>query len=533
MPVPAIPILPGGPFQGAPATVSTTIAIRPEPGAPCHKVTKITGYKDGGFALLAPYHSAKSGTLTKTLVDYRKRRFETNLEAMESFSATDRVKLSYHPDGFVQFSGENPRRIVSGRDPLTGEPKGLGIITNPMQSPVLTGPSFGVALWGLNDFDVQKGKSRGELIVFDQDDFVYEDCDESSWGSYGISFFIFTLYFQPYVRAICPRSFVMPLWLNQYQDGGRPFNLKVVRLGQQPFFLGAICFRRPGPKTEAASGWSIGSPGALAAGPIKPVLHAHYPADDWPESANSLDFGRWSPVKEDEPAAPSFGKDYSRLLERHEAELATRAARDLPELSFLRDASALLAEVIDGQLLLPQDLEDDPARVGVSTLALLGLRASRAIYLLLAAGYVSEARALVARLLATLHAASVLRDNPTSSAQRFIDGAGLADLAPDAWLQIVGSVDVSVADVAGMSLVEAPGGPRPGLGIAGQREPGRAKPLALVSASMVADLALLAHTIVRNDSSSRSLGVRLRGLKKAVTDTLERQPNDEQRGPRP
>jgi hypothetical protein len=99
-----------------------------------------------------------------------------------------------------------------------------------MQSPVLTGPTFGIALWGLNDFDVQKGRSRGELIVFDQDDFVYEGCDGSNWGSYGISFFIFTLYFQPYVRATGPRSFVMPLWLNQYQDGGRAFNLKVVRL---------------------------------------------------------------------------------------------------------------------------------------------------------------------------------------------------------------------------------------------------------------------------------------------------------------
>jgi hypothetical protein len=140
----SIPLLRPGPMHNVPPTVSTTVAIRPTVDGPVHKVTKVVGYKEGGLALLAPYHSARSGILTKTLLDYRQQNSRHSLEQAEVFSAGDRVKLSYHPDGFGQFSGERPGRIVSGRDPRSGEPRGLGIMTNPMDAPVMTGPAFGI-----------------------------------------------------------------------------------------------------------------------------------------------------------------------------------------------------------------------------------------------------------------------------------------------------------------------------------------------------------------------------------------------------
>jgi hypothetical protein len=59
-----------------------------------------------------------------------------------------RLKLSHHPDGFVQFSGEG---IVSGRDG-TGRPKGIGIMSFPLARPPRTGPSFACAIFGLDDF---------------------------------------------------------------------------------------------------------------------------------------------------------------------------------------------------------------------------------------------------------------------------------------------------------------------------------------------------------------------------------------------
>ena len=65
----AIPVLPAGPFYRAPRTVQTTLAVKPTPDGPARKVTKIISYREGGFGLLAPYHKAKQGFVTKTMVD--------------------------------------------------------------------------------------------------------------------------------------------------------------------------------------------------------------------------------------------------------------------------------------------------------------------------------------------------------------------------------------------------------------------------------------------------------------------------------
>lgn len=47
-----------------------------------------------------------------------------------------RLKVSHHPDGFLQFSGNE---IRSGRE-ATGAPNGIGIVSWPLHQPTL-GPS--------------------------------------------------------------------------------------------------------------------------------------------------------------------------------------------------------------------------------------------------------------------------------------------------------------------------------------------------------------------------------------------------------
>src|SRR5436190_17943309 len=122
---------------------ATTVCIRHD--GVIRKITKTVPYSDGGFALLVPYHSARVGYLTKMPVDYSKRG-EILVERAEivEYTADDRVKLSYHPDGFVQFSGERAGKIISGRDPDTGEPRGIGVLTNPMREPMASGPNCGM-----------------------------------------------------------------------------------------------------------------------------------------------------------------------------------------------------------------------------------------------------------------------------------------------------------------------------------------------------------------------------------------------------
>lgn len=86
------------------------------------------------------------------------------------YSASDRVKLSYHVDGFVQFSGENPQTIISGRDPVTKEPKGMGYESYPLATPITSGPSVGMTIWGLDEYlDVGHSKKNEHVLVFRQD----------------------------------------------------------------------------------------------------------------------------------------------------------------------------------------------------------------------------------------------------------------------------------------------------------------------------------------------------------------------------
>src|ERR1700677_305009 len=99
-----------------------TIAIRPDGQATfARKITKIIGLNGEGFSVLVPYHRARSGFLFKVPVDPAKvlkpGSSVVPWKACVAFTAEDRVKLSYHSDGFAQFSSEISGRITSGRDP--------------------------------------------------------------------------------------------------------------------------------------------------------------------------------------------------------------------------------------------------------------------------------------------------------------------------------------------------------------------------------------------------------------------------------
>jgi hypothetical protein len=131
-----------------------TIAIRPAPGEVARKITKIIGLNGTGFSVLTPYHKAKSGFLYKHRVNLLPLGTSAfSWSECVGFTAEDRAKLTYHVDGFAQFSSEVQGKIVSGRDPKTGEPKGLGIYVRSLKSPSVSGPSVGVQVWGIAEFD--------------------------------------------------------------------------------------------------------------------------------------------------------------------------------------------------------------------------------------------------------------------------------------------------------------------------------------------------------------------------------------------
>ncbi|MDF2700592.1 MAG: hypothetical protein K0Q49_2151 [Haloplasmataceae bacterium] len=69
------------------------------------KVIKVAFYGDGGFRNFAPYHTVKKGLLSKLEVDYSLGKQYISRNENVEYTADDKVKLSIHPDGFVQFSG--------------------------------------------------------------------------------------------------------------------------------------------------------------------------------------------------------------------------------------------------------------------------------------------------------------------------------------------------------------------------------------------------------------------------------------------
>ncbi|WP_156669997.1 MULTISPECIES: hypothetical protein [unclassified Mycobacterium] len=153
-------------------------------------VCKILPLSDGGYSVLAPYHAARNGWLYKHKVDYSKEEISLEISEMQHFEASDRVKLSHHWDGFVQFSGVNSQKIISGRNPLTGEPRGLAIMSAPMWRPITSGPTFGVLLWGPTDFK-QVEDTRATDIIFHANEIYYERSAPYNFNAYHVEGWVF------------------------------------------------------------------------------------------------------------------------------------------------------------------------------------------------------------------------------------------------------------------------------------------------------------------------------------------------------
>lgn len=149
---------------------SVTIAVE-HPKGVFRKITKILPYKlpDGGFAIMIPYHQANEGLL------YKAQAFDTLSQSLilpppavaKAYRASSKAKLSFHSDGTTQFSSMNGR-IISGKDSQTGEFKGLGIMAHTFARPVRSGPTLGVDVWGLEDF--QEQDRAGNVLLFSQEE---------------------------------------------------------------------------------------------------------------------------------------------------------------------------------------------------------------------------------------------------------------------------------------------------------------------------------------------------------------------------
>jgi len=217
----------------------TTIAITDDNGD-THKITKIKPYKDDGFAVFAPYHSAHCGYMLKHPVDYTKTDIRLDLDDCVEYDASDQVKLSVHLSGFVQFSSVNQSSIRSGINPETGKPKGIGIVGNGRLE-VSSGPLFGLIAWGLNDFKTVTPQKIG-VMTFKDGDFYFRRHLETDQQGYLIEVFMFPRNMLGRVTGVGTMQ-QLKVKLPYHTVLDYPHDLRVIDLPGQYAFLGVMVSR--------------------------------------------------------------------------------------------------------------------------------------------------------------------------------------------------------------------------------------------------------------------------------------------------
>ena len=257
-----------------------TLALRRSQDEVPRKITKIVGLNGDGFSVMAPYHKARSGALFKLPVDPKHALtagvwFVPGVDLV-SFTVEDRAKLSYHTDGFVQFSSENPGKIISGRDPASGEPKGLGVLSHPLTQPIWTGPSATVTAWGLDDFEL--ADDRKNLIVFEPDEIYYRACTRDQKIAFEVEVYPFPVNVVPPVRFRNGHP-VMDTTVHGLNGAiAAVVSMKVIHLPEERVFLGVYVNAMPN-LFPAPSGWILGGAGSWGRDRPGFVLKGVYPRD--------------------------------------------------------------------------------------------------------------------------------------------------------------------------------------------------------------------------------------------------------------
>jgi hypothetical protein len=131
------------------------------------KLCKIILNGDGTYFITVPYHVSDKVYLSKQTVNFLDPN-NIHRDPPIEYSLIDddehRLKLSHHPDGFVQFSGHN---IVSGRN-ADGSPKGIGLQSWPLNRPT-AGPACAICIQNPLAFKKAETQTSADIIFKAED----------------------------------------------------------------------------------------------------------------------------------------------------------------------------------------------------------------------------------------------------------------------------------------------------------------------------------------------------------------------------
>ncbi len=127
------------------------------------KICRVFFGADGSYYVTWPYHPERKAFLAKMTWNYAKDHMWIAVQDMIDTGASDddegHLKLSHHPDGFVQFSGEG---ILSGKD--GDNIRGFGVMSWPLAHPA-GGPAFGVVIGRIESFDRSSDIGEDSVIL--------------------------------------------------------------------------------------------------------------------------------------------------------------------------------------------------------------------------------------------------------------------------------------------------------------------------------------------------------------------------------
>lgn len=244
------------------------------------KNNKNSGLNSKDVSVVTPYHKARSGFLYKMPIhpsSHRTGRYSVPLSECVGFTAENRVKLSYHTDGFVQFSGEAPGQIMSGLDPATGEPKGRALNTQSLAAPIWSGPSVTVTIWGIDEFE--ETKEGDEPLVFEPSEFYYRGCTPDEANGWILLIYVFPMHVMPppvRFQQGCARLEVTLEGLSGHMTS--VVQQKVIDLREERVFLG-LFVSRVMTDFPSRSGWTLNGPGDFTRERKGHVLMGIYPRE--------------------------------------------------------------------------------------------------------------------------------------------------------------------------------------------------------------------------------------------------------------
>lgn len=158
---------------------SAYVAIGTEWGE--RAIAKVVSLADGGWSLIPLLNPDPfpGWWLAEMATDYSRpgTLVSHGDDLLAEYRSDHPVKLSIHGGGFVQFSRVGERGVVSGRDKITHQPRGLGYESWPVMDPPRTGPMFGTTTWGLAEYPSLR--PNRQAIVFGKND-LYDQWPDSS-----------------------------------------------------------------------------------------------------------------------------------------------------------------------------------------------------------------------------------------------------------------------------------------------------------------------------------------------------------------